>query len=227
MRRKRYDTTGSTEESILDADGFNWSDFYREQFQDSVSSDAIKKFSKKYKNSDEEKADILAAYEKFEGDMNRLYQTIMLSDPLEDEDRFQQIIKDAIENGEVEAFDKFTKESKKSKNRRLQEAQKDGAEAMDHAKKIGVYDKLFGNGKKESSESDLAALISQRQKSRAAGGGAFLDHLAEKYAGGGGGGGKKGKKRAVMDEPDDAAFEAMGARMKASKSAREGKKAKK
>lgn len=53
-RRKRYDASGSTAESIVDSDGFNWSDFYREQFKGAISADAIKKFADKYKGSNEE-----------------------------------------------------------------------------------------------------------------------------------------------------------------------------
>merc|ERR1711939_1086984 len=46
IRRKRYDTTGSTSES-MDADGdFSWSDFYSEQFRDVVTADAIERFAK-------------------------------------------------------------------------------------------------------------------------------------------------------------------------------------
>ncbi len=46
--------TGSTSESIVDSEGFSWTDFYREQFRDSISDDAIKKFAAEYKNSEEE-----------------------------------------------------------------------------------------------------------------------------------------------------------------------------
>ena len=55
--------------------------------------------------------------------------------------------------------------------------------------------------------SDLAALIQQRQKSRAGG---FLDHLEAKYAPK-----SKGSKRATpMEEPLEEAFQATAARAK-------------
>ncbi|KAI1334567.1 DnaJ domain-containing protein [Xylariaceae sp. FL0016] len=219
-RRKRYDETGSTSESIVDSDGFSWSDFYREQFRDSISSDSIEKFAAKYKHSEEEKDDLLAAYENFKGNMNKVYQTVMLSDVLEDDERFRQIIDEAIENEDVPAFKAYTGETQKSKQARMKAAKiradKDSTEAEDYAKKLGVHDKLFGNkkekkGKKGSSEDDLAALIQRNQQSR----GGFLDNLAAKY--GATSGSKKGKKRQAPEEPDEEAFQAAASRLKKGK----------
>ncbi|POS69378.1 DnaJ domain-containing protein [Diaporthe helianthi] len=219
-RRKRYDATGSTSESIVDSEGFNWSDFYREQFQEAISEDAINKFAATYKGSDEEKDDILVAYDKYKGDMDCIYETVMLSDILADDERFRRIIDEAIESGDVKAHKAYTKESAKSKQVRLRDAQAEAREAEDYATELGVHDKLFGNKKgaakgkgrqakgKENPEDALAALISSRQKDR---GEDFFDHLAEKY------GAKKPakgkKKKAVEEEPDEAAFQAAAARL--------------
>lgn len=215
-RRKRYDTTGSTSEAIVDADGFSWSDFYREQFADAISEDAIRKFSEKYKESDEEKDDLLVAYEQHKGDMGRIYQSVMLSDVLEDDERFRGIIDAAIESGDVEAFKKYTKESAASKKARVKAAQWEGKEAEEYAKELGVHDKLFGKKKGtgkggKSSEADLAALIQRNQANRGA---SFLDNLAEKY--GAAPKAKKGKKRDLEDfeEPSEEAFQAAAARLK-------------
>ncbi|KAH7027911.1 DnaJ domain-containing protein [Microdochium trichocladiopsis] len=221
-RRKRYDETGSTSESIVDSDGFSWSDYYREQFKDAVSEDAIDKFAKIYKRSDEEKDDILVAYEKFEGDMDAIYETVMLSNVLEDDDRFRAIIDEAITNKDVPAFKKYTKESKKSKEARIKAARDEGDEAEEYAKELGVHDKLFGNKKdagkkgksKKSSEADLLALIQGNQKSRQQAQNDFLDNIAAKYAAPAKKGGK-GKKR-VADEDDisEEAFQAAAAKLK-------------
>ena len=219
-RRNRYDATGSTSESIVDSDGFSWSDFYREQYQDAVSADAIKAFANKYKGSDEEKDDLLVAYEQAEGDMDAIYESVMLSDVLEDDDRFRSILDEAIASGDVPAFTKYTKETKKSKQARIKAAQGEAAEAEDYAKELGVHDKLFGNksgkgkSKKESSEDALAALIKRRQDDRSG----FLDRLAEKYAGDSRP--KKGKKRGIeKDEPSEEAFQAAAARLNSNKKA--------
>ncbi|KAI1416526.1 DnaJ domain-containing protein [Hypoxylon sp. FL1857] len=220
-RRKRYDETGSTSESIVDSDGFSWSDFYREQFRDAVNSDAIEKFAKQYKGSDEEKDDILIAYEEHKGNMDKIYESVMLSDVLEDDERFRAIIDEAIANEDVPAFKAYTKESKKSKEARIKAAKQESTEAEEYAKELGVHDKLFGNknkkdgkgkSKKGSSEDDLAALIRSNQKSRSN----FLDNLAAKY--GATSSPKKGKKRATPEEePSEEAFQAAAARLKRGK----------
>ncbi|KAI1496691.1 DnaJ domain-containing protein [Biscogniauxia marginata] len=217
-RRKRYDETGSTSESIVDSDGFSWSEYYREQFRDAISSDAIQKFAEKYKGSEEEQDDLLAAYEEHEGNMNAIYETVMLSNVLEDDERFRKIIDDAIAREDVPAFRAYTHESKRSKEARLKAARSEGAEAEEYAKELGVHDKLFGGkkdkkGKKNgSSEDDLAALIRSRQQGR----GDFLDNLAAKYgATASAPGPKKGRKRKTEEEePSEEAFQAAAARLK-------------
>lgn len=219
-RRKRYDATGSTSESIVDSEGFNWSDFYREQFAEAISEDAINKFAAKYKGSDEEKDDILVAYEQHQGNMDSIYETVMLSDVLVDDERFRRIIDEAIESGDVDAYKKYTRESAKSKQARVKAAQGEARDAEDYAKELGVHDKLFGDkkgakgkgkSKGKNPEDALAALISSRQKDR---GEDFFDHLAEKYGGGSSKKSAKGKKKkAVEEEPDEAAFQAAAARL--------------
>jgi DnaJ family protein C protein 9 len=218
IRRKRYDTTGSTAESI-DFEDFSWSEFYSEQFRDVITAESIEIFSRGYKGSDEEKDDLLNAYEKFKGRWGGIYQTVMLSDPLVDEERYRVIIDEAIESGEVKAHKAYTKESEKAKENRMKAARREGKEAEEHAKKIGVHDKLFGkkDGKSGSSEDALAALIQKRQAGRSS----FLDNLEAKYAAQEKKSkGKKGKKRGSDDEddeggmPSEEAFQAAAARLK-------------
>ena len=223
-RRKRFDATGSTDEAIIDSEGFNWSDFYREQFQDAISTDAIERFAKQYKGSEEEKDDVLIAYERHKGNMNQLYETVMLSSPADDEERFREIILEAIKNNDVESFKAFTHEPKKSRAARFKLQQDESKEAEEHAKELGIHDKLFGSKKQNgksggNSEDALAAMILKRQADRQ--GSSFLDRLEEKYAGGSGSGRNgKGKKRAVQDdEPSEEAFQAAAAKLKGRNSA--------
>ncbi|KAG4222258.1 hypothetical protein PC116_g29267 [Phytophthora cactorum] len=150
--------------------------------------------------------------------MDKIYESVMLSDVLEDDERFRAIIDEAIANKDVPAFKAYTQESKKSKEARIKAAQKESVEAEEYAKELGVHDKLFGKkdkkdgkgkGKKGSSEDDLAALIRSNQQGRAN----FLDNLAAKY--GATPGAKKGKKRASPEEePSEEAFQAAAARLK-------------
>jgi DnaJ family protein C protein 9 len=230
VRRKRYDTTGSTAESI-DFEDFSWSEFYSEQFRDVITAESIEIFSRGYKGSDEEKDDLLSAYEKYKGNWGRIYGTVMLSDPLEDEDRFRVIIDEAIEKGDVKAHKAYTDESEKAKEKRMKSARREAKEAEEHAKKSGVHDKLFGkkDGKGGNSEDALAALIQKRQAGRSS----FLDNLEAKYAAQEKKSkGKKGKKRGSEDAEDDEggmpseeAFQAAAARLK-SGTAENGRKTK-
>lgn len=191
-----------------------------------MTSDAIEAFSQQYKGSDEEKDDVLIAYEKAKGDMDVVYECVMLSNVLQDDERFRRYIDAAIAAGDVKAFKKYTKESAAKKAARVEDAKGEAGEAEEYAKELGVHDKLFGSGGaakgkgkgkgkskgKESGEDALAAIIMGRQKER---GDAFLDQLAEKY--GAGASSKKGKKgkQAVQDheEPDEEAFQAAAARL--------------
>ncbi|TVY36319.1 putative J domain-containing protein [Lachnellula subtilissima] len=224
VRRKRYDVTGSTSESVDMDDGFSWAEFYSEQFRDVITADSIEVFSRGYKGSDEEKDDLLNAYTRFKGKWSGIYETVILSDPLKDEERFRGIIDEAIKEGEVKGYALYTNETEKQKATRMRAANRDGKAAMAHAKKIGVYDKLFGKG--EDGESDgenaLAAMIQKRQVDR----GSFLDNLEAKYAAESRKPhGKKGKKR-VSDEdedeedggmPSEEAFQAAAAKLKGGK----------
>ncbi|KAL2136082.1 hypothetical protein VTI74DRAFT_5488 [Chaetomium olivicolor] len=215
-RRKRYDETGSTSEAVVDSDGFSWSVYYREQYRDAISEEVIRQFAAKYKGSEEERDDLLAAYEEFEGNMDKVYESVMLSNVLEDDARFREIIDKAIKEKEVPRFDAYVKETKKARQARVRAAKKEAHEADELAKELGVYEKLRrGSGGKKSqkdSEASLAALIQRNQASRMS----ALDKLAEKY-----GAVPKGKKRGAMelDEPDisEEQFQAIQEKMKKKK----------
>lgn len=206
-RRKRYDTTGRTEESLdLDDDDFDWTDFFRNQYKEMVTVEKIDDFARTYKGSEEEKGHVLQAYEKVKGDMDRLYGEVMLSDVLEDDERFRKIIREAIENEEVEEFEKFTGETEKKRKARIARAEKkkrkDAEEAEEEMKEVKAKGK---GGKKKgggAGEGDLAALIQARQQSRTGNAESFFDRLEAKYAPSG----QKGRKRGSEDEPSEEAF---------------------
>lgn len=221
-RRKRYDTTGNTAESLdIDDDAFNWIDFFRAQWAEAVTGERLNNFKSTYQNSDEEKRDVLAAYRSSKGKLNSIFNAVMLSNPLDDEDRFRGYIDQAIEDEDVEAYDAYVHEPKAAREKRFKRAKKESEGAKEHAKTLGVYDSLFGEGKggkpgksgkaskkakADAAEPDLAALIQQRAKGRA---GTFLENLEAKYARG-----KNGKKQEAMDEPSEEAFQKAAARMK-------------
>ncbi|EME84766.1 uncharacterized protein MYCFIDRAFT_187646 [Pseudocercospora fijiensis CIRAD86] len=199
-RRKRYDTTGRTEESLdLEDDDFDWVEFFRAQFHEVVTVEKIAAFSREYKGSEEEREAVLDAYKKCKGDMVRLYEVVILSDMLEDEERFRKIIDGAIGKGEVEEYKKYAQESESARQKRLERARKQKEREAKEAEEVEeelkeTNKRKKGKKSKDADLGDLAAMIQKRQQDRA---GDFLDRLEQKYGGGGG-----------MNEPPEEAFAA-------------------
>jgi DnaJ homolog subfamily C member 9 len=189
---------------------FDWHDFYKAQFEGVVTEQAVEDFARQYKGSDEERAALLAAYDRFHGDMDAVYDVIMVSNPLDDEERFQEIIRKAVEAGEVPAHEKFTEESAKSKKARVDAAKKEAQKAEKEKKAMSKKNK--GAGASEPSDlGSLAALIQRKNKERAASN--WLDDLEAKYT-------KGGKKRKQeLDEPPEEMFEATRKKMDKKKAA--------
>ena len=220
-RRKRFDLTGSTAEAVHEDDDFNWMDFYREQFSNSVDTNALEQLKKEYQGSEEEARDVLAAFEKHKGNMDRVYDHIMLCNVLDDDDRFRTIINKAIADGEVENYKKYAEESDAKRQQRVKAAQKEAQEAEQLAKEIEdkkAKNKKGGASKKKATIKDnpmddnsLVAMIQQRQANRA---GAFFDSLEEKYAPKGG---QKKRGAAQVDEPPEEAFAATASRKTSNK----------
>jgi DnaJ homolog subfamily C member 9 len=170
-----------------------------------VDGDTIQKIKDEYQNSDQERADLIAAFEHFEGNMDAVFEEMMCSNVLDDDERFRTIINDAISKGDATAWKKYKGEPASKKRKRAKRAQKEATEARAYAEELGITDKLFGRekacGKKKDDTSDLAALIQQSQKRRED---AFIEGLEAKY-----GAAKKlekGRKRPTLDEPPEEAF---------------------
>lgn len=216
-RRKRYDLTGSTAETLEDDEDFDWLSFYREQFEDVVTQDNIQRINDEYKGSAEEKRDILKAYTKGKGHLDKVYATVMLSDILQDDDRFLQIINKAIEMGEVESWPAYEREND-STRQRAKDAERKRREDFDKRHGLDAADKAKAKQKSKKKSNgagdmgDLAALIQQRQKSRMGG---FFDKLEAKYAPK-----SQSRKRAtpMEDEPSEEAFQAARKRLDRGKS---------
>lgn len=213
-RKEKYDRTGSTKEATeLDDEGFDWKDFF-DGLNEKVNEDAINRFKKEYKDSEDEKADLLAAYTKFEGSMDEIYEYVMLSNVLEDDERFRAIIDKAIEEGKVTTFKAYRQETSRSRTKRTKKAREEEKEAEAYAKELNLPASFFGGTdehphdkkgqKKQKEEDSLKMLIQQRQTQRQQN---FFDALEAKYAptttek-------KKGKKRErEVDEPPEEAFQ--------------------
>ena len=142
----------------------------------------------------------------------------MLSNPLEDEDRFRGILDAAIAAGTVVAHKKYTQETERSRKARMERARREARQAekrrgeMGKEKEAGV-EGVKGKGAKGNGGSmdDLAGLIQQRRKARAED---FFAGLEAKYAP------KKGKKRpSPEDGPPEEAFQRNAVKGKKGKAA--------
>ncbi|KFP59685.1 DnaJ subfamily C member 9, partial [Cariama cristata] len=129
----------------------------------------IEDFEKSYKNSEEELADIKTAYVDFEGDMDRIMESLLCVD-YTDEPRIRKIIKKAIDSGEVPSYKGFVKEPKKKKMARKRRVEKEAREAEKTKDELGI-----------GGEDDLKALIQSRNKDRQKEMDDFLAQLEEKY----------------------------------------------
>lgn len=191
-----------------------------------VTEESIQNISNEYKGSAQERQDLLDAYTEFEGRLDRIYHTVMLSDILEDDERFRRIIDEEIKKGTVESFEAYERDNndaarekvKERERKRREEFDKRHGSAKEAAEKAREKQKAKGKkgaagGTAGGSLGDLAALIQQRQKARMGNIGNLIENLEAKY-----GGKSRGQKRSTpMDEPDEEAFLATRAKLNANK----------
>jgi DnaJ family protein C protein 9 len=188
-----------------------------------VNEEAINKLSEEYKGSADERRDLLNAYTKAKGNLNTIYELVMLSEISEDDDRFRQILDEEIAKGNIKSFPAYEKETdatrqkakdadrKRREDYDKREAKKEGAEAANGKTKGKPKAKSKKGGAGDMA--DLAALIQQRQKARSGG---FFDQLEAKYAPK-----SRGSKRSTpMEEPPEELFQANRAAKKPKRSTR-------
>ena len=97
----------------MSEDAEHWYNYFRQLFP-KVTVSAIDKFSEKYKGSEEERSDILRAFQDYGGNFERVMETVMLAEK-EDEERIISIINDAITSGEISTTKRFETFKKKFK----------------------------------------------------------------------------------------------------------------
>ncbi len=194
------------------------SSFIASSGENAVNEEAIEKFSNEYKGSDAERQDLIKAYKKAKGKLAAVYELVMLSDILIDDDRYRQIFDEEISKGTIESYPAYAKETdatrekaKKAERKRREDFEiehaKDAEEDDTGTEKTKAKSKPKAKKKAAGDMTDLAAMIQQRQKARA---GNFFDHLEAKYAPK-----SRGSKRSTpMEEPPEEAFLATAARKK-------------
>lgn len=144
-KRRIYDQTGCLDdEDMLSEERFeSLYEYYKKQFKE-VTADAIEEFKASYQMSEEEMNDVLSYYDEFEGDMNAVFDHVMLSEPDVDSERFETYIDDALKDGRLSTcytiYTSWKEKLKKKKNRRssksiagkgAQKSGKKGASSME------------------------------------------------------------------------------------------------
>lgn len=196
-KRKLYDSTGRTDGEGSD---FDWSVFMATQYKAVINQDVISNVRSEYINTDEERDDVLAAYQKGKGNWSTIFENVMFSVMLnpDDESRFRTYIDEAISNKTVKSYNAYN-ESSQDRAKRLKHAEREAKEAEQILKKLNVK-----QDPSKMSESELGVLIrSRRPDSFAAldkgGSEALARHFEEKY----GGAKKMKKKKRKQNEVED------------------------
>lgn len=153
-KRRLYDANGTLDDfSEFNEESFDfWYQYFRNLFP-KISLDDISRFENEYIGSEEEKRDVVAAYEANKGHLKRIMDTVMFAEEGH-EARIIELIDAAIEEGLLSSTKAYERERKKALDE-LQDEQKQNKKKRKHAEKAAA------------SEEALAALIQARQKNAA------------------------------------------------------------
>jgi len=166
-KRAVYDQTGSIDDADLSGDAFeNLREFFQAMYK-KVSEADIDDFEANYRGSESEKKDLIEMFNKFKGKMNRLFCSMLCSDPKLDSHRFKDILDEAIAAGEVKSSKAYEKWAKK-----ISEAEPP----------VNPSRKKKHKSAKDS-ETDLATLIMQRRDERKGKVDSMFSSLISRYGG--------------------------------------------
>ncbi|RIA84074.1 DnaJ domain-containing protein [Glomus cerebriforme] len=207
-KRAKYDRTGETDDlpGIEDLGKDAWDAFFKELWSGVVNAKSIEEFKEKYQGTEEERKDLIEAYNNFKGDMDKIMASVPGSNA-DDEPRFREILKEAIKSKEIRSYKKFIETSgSSSMNRRKKEAEREAKEAEEMAKKFGLDKKLLG-----SNEEELKQIIVKRQKKRM---NALVESLEAKYSSKSKKA-KTGKGKSKIEGPTEEEFQAIQEKIRA------------
>ncbi|KXS18903.1 DnaJ-domain-containing protein [Gonapodya prolifera JEL478] len=210
-KRARYDRTGSIEDAastvLHDFEGSSkdLDEYFADLYGGFVDALKIEEFTKEYKGSDEERNDIIDAYNKAKGDMNAILEQVLVSS-VDDEPRLKAIIDSMIADKTLKSTPAYKKTtSTAATKRRTADASKEAKEAEELRKKLGLDETLRkaggSSGRTDSGEESLKQLIMSNTKKREQKYDAMIASLEAKY--GGGEQGAKSKRKAKSDVGDE------------------------
>lgn len=169
-KKKLYDESGvidGEDDFLSKGDHKDWQFYFRNIFKKVTKAD-FDNFFKGYKDSKEERDDLIRIFEKFEGDMEMVMEEMIADDVVENEIRFREILHDAIEKKETLEFVSFKNENKRKAAKRKAHYKKEAKEAEEARKELGI----------DGSQDSLRQMILSRRQDQSSN---FLDNLAKKY----------------------------------------------
>jgi DnaJ family protein C protein 9 len=175
-RRARYDRTGSLEEIESEQ---SFKDLFSDLCRTELSKEMLEQDKKEYRESGEEKQDILKYYKESKGDMDAIFENVIHTDVVDDEERIRVIIQHAIEAKEVKPYAKFVKETSASRKRRRKAAESEAVEAEVLAEELGLNKAKKAN-KSGNDEDALAMMIRKRGEDRF---NSMISNLEARYSG--------------------------------------------
>ncbi|KAI8921923.1 hypothetical protein DFJ77DRAFT_544799 [Powellomyces hirtus] len=224
IKRQRYDETGSLDDNdwvFAEKGDVSWDEFFRSLWTGLVTKETIEEYSAKYKGSEQEKEDVLKAFNDVKGDVLDMLDYIILSE-LDELDRYKAIVQSAIDAGETEYQ---IKEDPKKLIKMKKKAMKEEKEAEELAKELDARktrkkkkelptEEIGLHNMRERHEKAFSSLI-QRLEEKA------TSEAKQKAITG------KGQKRKapVVPELSDADFEAFQAKMEKERAAKKDREA--
>ncbi|KAK7285552.1 hypothetical protein RJT34_20327 [Clitoria ternatea] len=162
-KRALYDQIGSVDDADLAGDVVqNLQEFFRAMYKKVTEAD-IEEFEANYRGSDSEKNDLIDLYKKCKGNMNRLFCSMLCSDPKLDSHRFKDMVDQAIAAGELKETKAYQKWAKV-----VSETKPPTSPLRRRAKS------------NKQSETDLCAIIAQRRNGQFD---SMFSSLVSKYGG--------------------------------------------
>ena len=229
-RRQRYDATGSTGAAGDEGDAMDAAEASADAYEywrgifPKISLGDIEAYRERYIGGDEEREDVCAAWDQFDGDLSAVMQSV----PFADSQSVQRLC--AIINKERGA--RISKKAQTEMARAM--ADEEGGEAEEaeealqqlsaneqrimRASMAGRSAAGAGAGAAASGESALALIFAQRARDRAQSGSSFMAQMEAKYAPKSKAAGKRKGGAAASDEPpSEEEFNRVQARVQQSK----------
>ncbi|OAY40538.1 chaperone protein dnaJ 6 [Manihot esculenta] len=192
-KRAVYDQTGCVDDADLAGDVVqNLRDFFRTMYKKVTEAD-IEEFEANYRGSDSEKKDLIDLYKKCKGNMNRLFCSMLCSDPKLDSHRFKDILDEAISAGVVKASKAYQKWAKQVSETKPPTSP------------------LKRKKSNKQSEADLLAIISKRRSERKDQFDSMFSSLVSKYGG------------SAASEPTEEEFQAAQKKIQSRKASKKSK----